>query len=138
MKPKVKRVGWRKISDEFWVLIQPLLPKFRKSPKGGRPRKDIRLVLNAILYVLRTGCQWKMLPKEFPSGSTCHRYFQLLVRTGFFDKVWVKMLKEYDRKKGIRWKWQSGDSHTVQAPVKGGRSVKIRQIGQKMAVKGMF
>jgi len=119
-KPKMKRKGWRKISDEFWVLIQPLLPKFKISPKGGRPRKDIRSVLNGIFYVLRTGCQWKMMPKEFPSASTCHRYFQLLVRVGFFDKVWKKMLREYESKKGIRWKWQSGDSHTVQAPVKGG------------------
>jgi transposase len=107
--------------DELWDKIKPLMPSFKKSPKGGRPRKDMRSIMEGIFYVLRTGCQWKMMPKEYPSGSTCHRYFQYFEKRGVFDKLWKKSLIEYNEKKGIHWKWQSGDSHTIQSPVKGGR-----------------
>jgi len=56
------------LSDTAWALIAPMLPAARP---GGRPRKiNIRAVLNAIFYLLRTGCQWRLLPREFPGWST--------------------------------------------------------------------
>lgn len=57
-----------------WERVEPLLPKYRVTRAGGRPRVDRRLVLDGILYVLRTGCQWKAAPAEFGSASTLHRY----------------------------------------------------------------
>ena len=65
-----------KISDELWDNISDLLPYKKPRYTVGRPIIPFRKVLDGILYVLRTGCQWKMLLKEFGSGSTCHRRFQ--------------------------------------------------------------
>ena len=62
------------LSDTAWALIAPMLPAARP---GGRPRKiNIRAVLNAIFYLLRTGCQWRLLPREFPAWSTVYHYFR--------------------------------------------------------------
>jgi transposase len=60
------------ISDEQWVLIEPQIPVY----PGGRPRKtDMRDVVDAVFYILRTGCQWRYLPKDFPPKSTVWKYF---------------------------------------------------------------
>jgi transposase len=83
------------------------------------------MVLDGILYVLRTGCHWrKMLPREYGSGSTCHRRFQQWVREGVFEKIWIKLLKIYDDIRGIKWKWQSLDSSSVKSSLGGTRRVK--------------
>lgn len=62
------------LTDEEFGLIEPLIP----LPKaGGRKRStDVRAVINAIFYLLRTGCQWRMLPKDFPPWGTVHYYFR--------------------------------------------------------------
>lgn len=119
-RPLPKRPGWRDVPDEFWAKVEPLIPKDRRSRKGGRPPANHRKIFNGILYVLRTGCQWKMLPREYGSGSTAHRHFQAWVRRGVFGKLWRLCLEEYDDLKGIEWRWQSVDSVTIPAPVKGG------------------
>jgi putative transposase len=108
-----------RMSDELFARIEPLLPKFRKSKKGGRPRMSWRAVLDGVFYVLRTGCQWKALPPEFGSGSTVHSYFQLLVKRRTFTKLWKAALEEYDELKGIDWKWQSMDGAMSKAPLGG-------------------
>lgn len=77
---------WR-IPDELWLRLEPLLPKRRRSRKGGRPRLEYRSVMDGIFYVLRTGCQWKAAPKEFGSGSSLHRYFQVWVAWGVFRRL---------------------------------------------------
>ena len=120
IKQVLKRNGWRRLPDDFWNEIKPFLPKHKKSKKGGRPRADMRQMVEGVFYVLRTGCQWRMLPEKYGSKSTCHRYFQELEKSGFFEKIWKHFVKSLDRKSKIKWKWQAGDSHTVAAPVKGG------------------
>jgi transposase len=63
------------VNDAEWALIAPLIPPARR---GGRRRSvDVREVLNAIFYVLATGCQWQALPKDLPPKSTAHFYFML-------------------------------------------------------------
>jgi len=119
-KPLPRKPGWRDVPDEFWARVQPLLPEDRRSPKGGRPPSPHRVIFNGILYVLRTGCQWKMLPREYGSGSAAHAHFQKWTKAGIFSRIWKLFLQEYDCHKGIDWKWQSLDSVTVSAPVKGG------------------
>ena len=86
MNPKPVAEEWR-IPDELWQRVEPLLPKRRRSRKGGRPPLPYRQVLDGIFYVLRTGCQWKAAPREFGSGSSLHRYFQRLVRRGVFEDL---------------------------------------------------
>lgn len=107
------------ISDELWDNIFDLLPKEKSNKTVGRPAILFRKVLNGILYVLRTGCQWKMLPKEFGSGSTCHRRFQQWIQADIFKKIWMKLLEEYDNKIGIKWTWQSIDSTSIKSPLGG-------------------
>jgi transposase len=86
MEQKQVAEAWR-LPDELWQKVEPLLPKYRSSRKGGRPRLPVRQVMNGIFYVLRTGCQWKAAPPEFGSGSSLHRYFQDWVRRGVFEEL---------------------------------------------------
>jgi len=73
------------LTDEQWPLIEPHLPAARP---GGRPRStDLRAVLDAILYILRTGCQWRYLPADFPPKSTVWRYFDQWRRDGTLDAI---------------------------------------------------
>ncbi len=76
-----------------------------------------RKVFSAIVYVLRTGCQWKALPKEFGSASAIHKHFQQWHRAGFFLALWWSGLAEYDDMEGIAWDWQSVDGAMVKAPL---------------------
>jgi putative transposase len=73
------------LSDAEWEVIQPLLP----SPKGfGHPRTvDLREILNAIFYVHRSGCQWEMLPHDFPHHGTVYKYFQKWGRKGIWKQI---------------------------------------------------
>ena len=82
-----------KISDELWDKISELFPNEKPKNTVGRPIAPFRKVLDGILYVLRTGCQWKMLPEEFGSGSTCHRRFQQWVELDIFKKIWIRLLE---------------------------------------------
>lgn len=119
-QPLPRKPGWRDVSEEFWEEIQRYIPRPKeRKAKAGRPVAEPRKILNGILYVLRTGCQWKMLPREYYAGSTTHRYFQLWAKRGVFRKMWVHCLREYDDLKGIAWRWQILDSQTVSSPVKG-------------------
>ena len=61
------------LTDEQWAKIEPLLPKFKRSRKGGRKPAENRPILEGILWMLRTGARWQDLPKEYPSSSTCWR-----------------------------------------------------------------
>lgn len=137
-KRHAKRNGLREIPDDLWKLIKLHLPPDKPPGTNGRPRVLNRVVLNGILFVLRTGCQWKMVPREYGSGSTCHLRFQTWVRLGVFEKIWRECLKHYDDLKGIDWRFQSMDSATVSAPVKGGMKLEeTRQIEGNWARSGI-
>lgn len=110
---------FHQIPDALWERIEPLLPKYKRSCKGGRPRLPLRNVVTGILFVLRTGCQWKAMPSEFGSGSAVHAYFQEWVRLGVFEKLWRYALEEYDDLQGIDWEWQSLDGAMTKAPLGG-------------------
>ncbi|MCX5676015.1 MAG: transposase, partial [Planctomycetota bacterium] len=69
-KPLKRRAGWRDVPDEFWKILAPLVPDHAIGPKGGRRPTPHRTIFNGVLYVLRTGCQWKMMPREYGSGSS--------------------------------------------------------------------
>jgi transposase len=73
--------------------------------------------MDGIVYVLRNGCQWNMLPREYCSGSTCHIRFQEWVQVDVFRKIWVRALALYDGKEGIMRTGQSLDSISIKAPL---------------------
>ena len=115
------------VSDELWSRAEPLLPqraprayrkrKFRRRPGGGRKPMSARDIFAAIVYVLRTGCQWKALPKSFGSASAIHHHFQQWRQAGFFVRLWQAGLAEYDEMEGIAWEWQSLDGTQGKAPL---------------------
>lgn len=108
-----------RVPDEMWKRIKPLLPPERPKPKGGHPRNDDRQMMDAIYYVLRTGCQWKALPRTIAAGSSAHDRFQEWLQAGVFDKMWEAGLFTYDQRKRIRWGWQAMDAAMTKAPLGG-------------------
>jgi putative transposase len=110
---------FHEIPDSLWERIELVLPIYKTSCKGGRPRLSPRQVVNGILYVLYTGCQWKAMPSQFGSGSAIHAYFQEWVKRGVFYELWQFALDEYDHLKGIDRQWQSVDGATTKAPLGG-------------------
>lgn len=113
-----------KLPECLWEVIKDKIPEKIRSPRGGRPPKDPRLVMEGIFYSLRTGTHWKAIPKPYPPGSTCHRYFQEWAAAGVFDEVWLEALTKYDQARGIRWKWQSVDGAMTKAPLGGEKNRK--------------
>ena len=83
------------VSDEFWELVQPLLPPQPPKPKGGRPRIPDRQVLSGILFVLKTGIGWEDLPKEMDCGSgmTCWRRLRDWHQSGVWERIHLVCLE---------------------------------------------
>ena len=77
------------VTDELWAVVEPLLPPELPKPRGGRPRIDARAVLMGILFVLKTGIPWEMLPKEmgYESGMTCWRRLREWQATGVWERL---------------------------------------------------
>ena len=107
------------LPDSVWERVQSVLPEDRPKPKGGRPRMGNRPVVNAIFYILRTGCQWKALPRSLGASSTVHDRFQEWVASGVFLRMWEVGLQEYAETVGIEWEWMSMDGSMVKAPLGG-------------------
>lgn len=107
------------IPDAMWERIEPLLPEEKVPGTPGRPPVPFRTVLNGILHVLRTGCQWNKVPQKYSSGSTLHRRFQEWEAAGILDAILEMMLAWYDERQGIDWAWQSADTKLVPAPLGG-------------------
>ena len=117
---KEQEIGpeWR-MPEPLWELAEPLLPPEPAKPKGGRPRVDRRRVMDGIYYRLRTGCQWKAIPRSLMASSTVHDYFQAWQEAGVFYRLWHEALKLYDDKVGIEWLWQALDGAMTKAPLGG-------------------
>jgi transposase len=111
-----------RVPKKMWRRLRELIPAEPPRVGAGRPRLPARQVADGIFYVLRTGCQWKAAPPEFGSGSSLHRYFQEWVRAGVFLELWKSALHQYDKRKRIRWKWQSMDGAMTKAPLGGGKN----------------
>ncbi len=76
------------LSDTQWAVISPLLSDGKSGPgRVGRPRRNNRLVLEGILWILRTGARWKDLPSDFPPYQTCHRRFGEWIRDGTLKHI---------------------------------------------------
>ena len=97
---------WR-MPDELWEKIEPVLAEHDPPKNTGRPRADRRAVLDAIVFRLRTGCQWNRLPREFPDDSTVHRNFQRWVDLGVLDRIWATLIEECEELGGVNSQWQA-------------------------------
>jgi len=113
------------LTDEMWEVAQQFIPErkreegrtYQRKPGGGRKPLPPRQVLAGIFFVLRTGIQWKALPKEFGAASSIHEYFSKWAHAGLFMRLWQEGLLTYDELHGIGWEWQSADGSMVKAPL---------------------
>jgi transposase len=112
------------LPDELWAEIEPLLPPPPPpSPKGGRPPVDARKALAGILFVLRTGCQWQMVPAAAfgVSGSSCWRRFSEWTDAGIWPELHRRLLNRLGRAGGVNLDRVVADSQSVRA-LKGART----------------
>ena len=108
------------VTDALWAIVAPLLPRRRPQPQGGRPWVDDRATLNGILYVLRTGIPWKLLPTElgYGSGVTCWRRLREWQRRGVWKRLHRVLLERLAAADQIDWSRGALDSRSL--PAKGG------------------
>jgi transposase len=86
------------LTDEEWTHIEPLIPPAKLG--GGKRRVKMREVVNAVMYVLSTGCQWRSLPKDLPARSTVHDYLSLWTWDGTLDRIHHALYVKYREKAG--------------------------------------
>ena len=99
------------VSDELWTAMEPLLPRERPKPKGGRPRCDDRRVLAGIIFVLRSGIPWEMLPRGLGgSGMTCWRRLRDWQRAGVWARLHRALLEQLSDAGQLDWSRASLDS----------------------------
>jgi len=112
--------GWR-LPDEMWEQMEPLLPARKPHPLGGHnPRVSDRAAMEAILFVLRTGCQWNALNATgICSSSSAHRRFQEWTQAGVFEEFWRLGLLALDALDGVDWSWLAMDGAMTKAPLGG-------------------
>src|SRR5437773_8555265 len=105
------------LPDALWAEIQPLLPPEPPKPKGGRPRLPDRKALTGILFVLKSGIPWEMLPQEMGCGSgmTCWRRLRDWQAAGVWDRLHEELLKRLREADQIDWSRATVDSSSVRA-----------------------
>ena len=109
------------VTDAEWSLIEPLIPPAKRG--GGKRTVDLREVMNGLMYVLSTGCQWRAIPKDLPPRSTVYDYFDLWSWDGTLEKIhhalYVKCREQAERSPSPTA--AVIDSQSVKSAEKGGR-----------------
>ncbi len=118
------------VTNEQWAKIEPLLPQYKPSPKGGRTRKGNREVFEGIAWVLHSGAWWKDLPDRYPSPSTCWRRLQEWEEQGIWLKVWRKFLSELDEQGQLEWEETFADGSF--APANKGGTASARRNAERV------
>jgi transposase len=128
------------VSDELWEIIEPLLPPEPPKPKGGRPRVDDRAALTGIVFVLKSGIPWEMLPQEMGcgSGSTCWRRLRDWQEAGVWKELHRVLLDRLGEAEEIDWERASLDSASVPAKRGANKLERIRRIRQRQARSAML
>jgi transposase len=123
------------VSDELWETSEPLLPEEPEKPKGGRPRVPDRAALTGIVFVLKSGIPWEMLPKEMgcSSGSTCWRRLKDWQEAGVWQELLRVLLDRLAEAEEIDWERASLDSASVPAKKGARKLARIRRIRENRA-----
>jgi transposase len=123
------------LPEELWTEIEPLLPCHAAHPKGGHPWVEDRRCMLGILFVLRTGVPWQMIPQELGcgSGSTCWRRFHDWTIAGVWPEVHRRLLNHLGRLGEIDWSRAIIDSASVRAVFGGSTPDRTPRTGRKRA-----
>jgi putative transposase len=97
------------VPDELWERVEPLLEAHYPAAATGRPRADLRRVLDGVIYRMRSGVQWNRLPRCFGADSTVHGWFQRFVNDGVLAEIWAELIGDCDQLDGVCWEWQAAD-----------------------------
>jgi transposase len=121
------------VSDELWALVAPLLPPEPPKPKGGRPRVPDRDCLTGIIFVLKSGIPWEMLPQELGCGSgmTCWRRLRDWQEAGVWERLHHALLDRLGEAGRIDWSRASLDSASIPANRGATRSARTRRTAAK-------
>ena len=117
------------VNDELWIIFQSILEELDPPPQAiGRPRANPRRILNGIIYVMRSGCQWNRLPEKYGSDSTVHRTMQRWIRRGVLERFWAVLVENCEELGGVDWQWQCVDAAMGKARFGGIVSAPTRRI----------
>ena len=97
------------VPDELWGRFEPILLTHYPPAPTGRPRADLRRVLDGVIFRMRSGCQWNQLPERFGDDSTVHRWFQRWAEDGVLEQLWAVLLGECEELGAVDWRWQAAD-----------------------------
>lgn len=122
------------LTDQQWARVKKYLPKPKEGK--GRPEVDARKTMNGIIYILRTGCAWADMPKQYGSYVTCWRRHRQYVRLGIWDRVWKMLLRDLYEEGEIQLDQVYLDASFVPAK-RGGRKIGKTKIGKGSQVLGI-
>lgn len=123
------------VTDDLWAVIEPLIPRRPRRPKGGRPPVNDRQALTGILFVLKTGIPWEYLPQEMGCGSgmTCWRRLRDWQRAGVWEKLHRRLLDRLRGADQLDWSRAVVDSASIRAVGGAKKPVRIRPIAARKA-----
>jgi transposase len=116
------------LTDAEWAIVRPLIPPAKRG--GDKRTVDVREVVNGMLYVLSTGCQWRAIPKDLPPRSTVHGYFDLWTWDGTLDRMHFALYQ--------RCREQAGREVQPSAAIIDSQSVKSAEKGGSMTARDMM
>ena len=97
------------VPDELWNRMEPLILEIDPPKETGRPRANPRNIVDAIIFRVRTGCQWNHIPRVYGDDATIHRTFQHWVELGLFEQIWALLIEECEELGLVDWEWQAAD-----------------------------